>query len=147
MFLNRKIQAFQSKPYILCFPTSLLGSSAVVSTHPRLTPPAKYNTELMSLPPSGPPAYKWFAMIGLTIPKSLPQKLAMPQAVPRIGAGNASGVQPYSTALNMDWKKYSMTLKPMLEAAELTALNRKMLTPIKADEMTMVHLRPTLGMR
>jgi hypothetical protein len=86
-------------------------------------------------------------MSGLTIPNSLPQKLAMPQAVPRIGAGKASGVHPYSTALNIDWKKYSMILKPMLDAGELTALKRKILTPIKADEITMVHFRPTLGMR
>ena len=39
-------------------------------------------------------------MSGDTIPNSLPQNPAMPHAVPRIGAGNASGVHPYSTALN-----------------------------------------------
>jgi hypothetical protein len=34
---------------------------------------------------------------------SRPQKLASPHADPRIADGNASGVQPYSTALNADW--------------------------------------------
>ena len=47
------------------------------------------------------------AINGETILKSRPQKLASPAAVPRIGAGNASGVHPYRTALNIDWKKYS----------------------------------------
>ena len=47
------------------------------------------------------------AINGETILKSRPQKLASPAAVPRIGAGNTSGVHPYRTALNIDWKKYS----------------------------------------
>ena len=47
------------------------------------------------------------AINGETILKSRPQKLASPAAVPLIGAGNASGVHPYRTALNIDWKKYS----------------------------------------
>ena len=100
----------------------------------------------MSLPDS-PPAYRCCAISGLTMPKSLPQKLAIPHAVPRIGAGKASGVHPYSTELNMDWKKYSMTLKPMLDAAELTLLKRKIEIPIRAEEITMVHLRPTRDAR
>jgi hypothetical protein len=89
-------EVFPHRPsnYMLCLPTSLFGSSAVVMTQPRLTPPARYNTELISRPPPGPPAYRWFAISGLTIPANLPQKLAIPHAVPRIGAGNASGVQP-----------------------------------------------------
>ena len=49
------------------------------------------------------------AINGETILKSRPQKLASPAAVPLIGAGNASGVHPYRTALNIDWKKYSYT--------------------------------------
>jgi hypothetical protein len=81
------------------------------------------------------------------MPNSLPQKLAIPHAVPLIGAGKASGVHPYSTALNMDWKKYSMTLNPMFDAALLTLLNRKMDMPIMAEDTTMVHLRPTDGTR
>ena len=32
------------------------------------------------------------------------------------GAGKASGVQPY-TKLNMLWQKYSMALRPMLDAS------------------------------
>lgn len=71
----------------------------------------------------------------------------MPHAVPLIGAGKASGVHPYSTALNMLWKKYSITLKPMLLAAEFTELNKKMEIPIMAELITMVHLRPTAGTR
>ena len=81
------------------------------------------------------------------MPNSLPQKLAIPHAVPLIGAGKASGVQPYKTELNMDWKKYSMTLNPMFEAAELTLLKRKMEMPMSADETTIVHLRPTRDAR
>lgn len=90
-----------SPHYILCLPTSFPGRRAVVITPPKLTPPARYSTLLMFVPPS-PPEYKCWAISGLTIPNSLPQKLAIPHAVPRIGAGNASGVQPYRTALNMD---------------------------------------------
>ena len=86
-------------------------------------------------------------MSGLTIPNSLPQKLAIPHAVPLMGAGKASGVQPYKTELNIDWKKYSITLKPMFEAAELTLLKRKMEIPINAEETTIVHLRPTRDAR
>lgn len=41
------------------------------------------------------------AIKGDTIENNLPQKEATPDAVPRMGAGNASGVQPYNTALNM----------------------------------------------
>ena len=41
--------------YILCRPTSLLGSNAVVITQPKLTPPARYKTEFAP-PPSA--AYK-----------------------------------------------------------------------------------------
>lgn len=116
-------------------------------TQPKVTPPAKYRTELMSLSPEAPPAYKCCAISGLMIPNNRPQKLAMPHAVPLIGAGKASGVHPYKTALNMDWKKYSIMLKPMLEAAELTLLKRKMDAAISADEATMVHLRPIRGAR
>jgi hypothetical protein len=130
--------------YILCLPSIFPGKSVVVITHPRLTPPARYNTLLIPLPP---PAYNLCAISGLTIPNKRPQKLAIPHAVPLIGAGNASGVHPYSTALNIDWKKYSMTLKPIFDAALLTLLNRKMEMPIMALEMTMVHLRPTDGTR
>jgi hypothetical protein len=130
--------------YILCLPSIFPGKSVVVITHPRLTPPARYNTLLIPLPP---PAYNLCAISGLTIPNKRPQKLAIPHAVPLIGAGNASGVHPYSTALNIDWKKYSMTLKPIFDAALLTLLNRKMEMPIIALEMTMVHLRPTDGTR
>jgi hypothetical protein len=115
-------------------------------TQPNVTPPARYNTLLISLP-APPPAYKCCAISGLTIPNSLPQKLAIPHAVPLIGAGKASGVQPYKTELNIDWKKYSMTLKPMFEAAELTELKRKMDIPINAEETTIVHLRPTRDAR
>lgn len=132
--------------YKLCLPTRLLGSSAVVMTQPNVTPPARYSTLLISLP-APPPAYKCCAISGLTIPKSLPQKLAIPHAVPRMGAGKASGVHPYSTELNMDWKKYSMMLKPMLDAAELTLLKRKMEMPMRAEETTIVHLRPTRDAR
>lgn len=40
-----------------------------------------------------------------------------------------------------------MTLNPMLLAALLTLLNRKMDTPIMAELTTMVHLRPIEGTR
>ena len=55
---------------------------------------------------------------------SRPQKLAIPQAEPRIGAGNASGVQPYRMALNSDWKKYSIALMPMFAACVFTVANK-----------------------
>lgn len=132
--------------YKLCLPTSLPGRSAVVTTQPNVTPPARYKTLLISLP-APPPAYKCCAIRGLMMPKSLPQKLAIPHAVPRMGAGNASGVHPYSTALNIDWKKYDMMLKPILDAAELTLLKRKIDIPMSAEDTTMVHLRPTRDAR
>ena len=65
--------------------------------------PARYSGALRLL------AIKSAAIKGETILKSRPQKLASPAAVPLIGAGNASGVHPYKTALNIDWKKYSYT--------------------------------------
>ena len=40
------------------------------------------------------------AMSGATIPNNRPQNEATPHAVPRIGAANTSGVQPYSTTQN-----------------------------------------------
>ncbi len=46
----------------------------------------------------------------------------------------------------MDWKKYSMALRPMFEALVLTAAKRNREVAIRADEMTMAHLRPTRGM-
>jgi hypothetical protein len=49
--------------------------------------------------------------------------------------------------LNIDWKKYSRRLKPILLAAELTLLKRNIVTPIMADESTMVYFRPRTGMR
>lgn len=82
---------------------------------------------------------------GDTMLNSRPQKLATPHAVPRIGAGYASGVQPYSTELNIDWKKYSMILRPMLDASVLMEENRKSDAPIKADEPTIAHFLPTKG--
>jgi hypothetical protein len=87
-------------------PTVQPGRKAVVKTQPNVTLPARYKTLLMSPPGLSLCAYKCWAMSGLIIPNSLPQKLAIPQAVPRMGAGNASGVHPYKTALNIDWKKY-----------------------------------------
>lgn len=103
--------------------------------------------------------------MGAMMPNKRPQKLATPHAVPLIGAANASGVQPYRTALNMDWKKlrrvsralwlpherpvtyYSIMLSPMLDACVLTAEKTKMLTPIKAAEMIIVNWRPRRGTR
>jgi hypothetical protein len=71
----------------------------------------------------------------------------MPQAVPRTGAGNASGVQPYKTALNMDWKKYSMAKSPSFLALVSTVEKRRIDVPIKAADNTMVHFRPKAGIR
>lgn len=126
--------------YKLCLPIILLGNNATVMTQPSVTPPAKYNTLFASFPPPLP--YKCCAINGLTIPNNLPQKLAKPHAVPLIGAGNASGVQPYKTALNMLWKKYSMTFSPMLLAAEFTVLKTKMEVAIRAADIIIVYLRP-----
>lgn len=125
------------------------GSSAVLITHPKVTPPAKYNTLLISPPPASPEVrpYKCWAIRGLTMPNSRPQNPASPQAVPRIGAGNASGVQPYRTALNMDWKKYSMVNNPSFLARVSTTERRKMDVPMRPDDITMVHLRPMEGTR
>lgn len=125
------------------------GSSAVLITQPKVTPPAKYNTLFMSPPPASPEVrpYKCWAIRGLTMPNSRPQNPASPQAVPRIGAGNASGVQPYRTALNMDWKKYSIVNRPSFLARVSTTERRKMDAPIRPDDITMVHLRPMEGTR
>lgn len=74
----------------------------MIKMHTVLTktpPPAIYSTPLV------PWTSTWAAAIGAMMEKILPQKLAMPQAVPLTGAGKASGVQPYSIPLNMDWKK------------------------------------------
>lgn len=76
-----------------------------------------------------------------------PPKARDSHAVPLIGAGNTSGVQPYGTALNMDWKKYSMRLSPTLLAAVLIVLKMKMEMAMSAEERTMVYLRPTCGVR
>lgn len=99
------------------------------------------------------------------MPNRRPQKLATPQAVPLIGAAKASGVQPYKTALNMDWKKlgmliseeadaagegvthYSIMFRPILDAWVLTAENTKILIPMSAAEMIMVSWRPRRGTR
>jgi hypothetical protein len=77
------------------------------STAPSVTPPARYSTFCAPLgsafmPPGG---RRLCAVRGAIIPKRRPQKDASPEPVPRTGAGKTSGVQPYSTALNMDWKK------------------------------------------
>ena len=82
---------------------------------------------------------------GAMMAKRRPQKLATPAAVPRIDAGNASGVHPYKTALNMLWKKYSIAFNPTLDASVLTVANRKRDVPIRAEEPTIAHLRPTRG--
>jgi len=80
------------------------------------------------------------------IPASLPKKLHKPAAVPLIGAGNASGVQAYSTALNMDWNMYSAMLRPMFEAWVLTAEKSRIEAPMRKEEMIMAPLRPKPGM-
>lgn len=84
-------------------------------------------------------------MIGVMIEKSRPQKLAMPLAVPRTEVGKTSGVQPYKTALNILWKKYSIVFSPMLEACPFARLKRMIETPISADDTIMVSLRPIHG--
>ena len=97
------------------------------------------------------------AINGETILKSRPQKLASPAAVPLIGAGNASGVHPYRTALNIDWKKYSyahdkvnfifqarelgkslrtIAFNPIFEASVSTVAKRNSDIPIKAEDPT-----------
>ena len=109
----------------------------MVATKPAA--PAIYKTPLRLI------ASTCAAMMGDTMPKIRPQKLASPHAVPRIGAGKTSGVHPYRIALNMLWKKYSMRFNPMFDASVLTAANRKRETPIRADEITIPHLRPISG--
>ena len=43
------------------------------------------------------------------------------------------------------WKKYSRMFKPILEASELTVVYTKNETPIRAEEVTIAHFRPTRG--
>lgn len=124
-----------------------VGNRAVVTTQPSVTPPAKYSTAFTFPSPPTLSPYNRCAINGLTIPNSRPQKLATPHAVPRTGAGNASGVHPYSTALNMLWKKYSKVNNPRFLATVSTVAKRMMLMPISAAERVMVHLRPMEGMR
>lgn len=50
--------------------------------------------------------------MGIKILNALPIELAIPDAVPRISDGKASGVQAYKMELNIDWEKYSMALIP-----------------------------------
>ena len=120
-------------------------------------PPARYKGPLTSL------ASRCVPIRGETMLNNLPQKLATPQAVPRIGAGYASGVQPYrilqpgqpllnlpsgkrmSYALNMLWKKYSIILMPTLDASVLMVAKMNSEMPISAEEMIMPHCRPTSG--
>ena len=102
-------------------------------------PPAKYSGALYG------GFSRFWAMMGDIMAKRRPKKLAMPHAVPLMGAGNASGVQPYRTALNMLWKKYSIAFRPIFDASVLTVAKRKSEMPIKADENTMAHFRPTRG--
>lgn len=85
------------------------------------------------------------AIKGLKMENNLPQQLAIPLAVPLTSAGNASGVQPYKTELNMDWKKYSMTLRPTLAGWVSIAAKRKNDVAIKRDEKIMAHRLPTRG--
>lgn len=116
-------------------------------TQPRVMPPARYNTLLMAwLSPCSPAVgMRCCAVSGAMMLNSRPQKLARPQPVPLIGAAKTSGVQPYRTALNMLWKKYSIMFRPMLDAWVLTALKMKMDAAIKPDETTIVHWRPIRG--
>ena len=110
---------------------------AIVQTN---TPaPAKYNGAFKLT------ANRCAPINGDTIPKSRPQKLATPAAVPRIGAGKASGVHPYSTALNMLWKKYSNAFNAVLDASVLTAAKRNKETPMRAEDTTIAHFRPIKG--
>lgn len=95
-------------------------------------------------------AFRFFArrsaaINGETMLNKRPQKLASPAAVPLIGAGNASGVHPYSTALNMLWKKYSIAFNPMFDASVFTVAKRKSEMPMSAELPTMAHFRPTRG--
>jgi hypothetical protein len=76
-------------------------------THPRAVAPARYSTLSYAL--AGACALEGSnlcAMSGEMIPARRPQNEAIPQAVPLIGASKASGVNPYRTLLNIDWKKY-----------------------------------------
>lgn len=107
----------------------------------KTAPPARYRTPF----PPGSAASTFAARMGDTIPKRRPQKLASPDAVPRTGAGKTSGVHPYSIALNMLWKKYSIILKPMFDAFELTVAKRKSDVAMRADEMTIPILLPIAG--
>ena len=45
----------------------------------------------------------------------------------------------------MLWKKYSIAFNPTLDASVLTVAKRKREVPIKAEDPTMAHLRPTKG--
>lgn len=118
----------------------------MVTTHPMVIPPAKYKIFFTAGSLLRPSAGKMeLAMIGVMMENNRPQKLAIPLAVPRTDVGKTSGVQPYNTALNMLWKKYSIALSPILEACPFARLNRIMETPISADEKIIVSLRPIVG--
>lgn len=121
-------------------PTIAFSGNPTIANEQTNTPaPAKYSGPFRLLSNKCP------AISGLKILNSLPQKLATPLAVPLTLAGNASGVHPYSTALNMLWKKYSMVLRPMLEACVLTAAKRNRERDIRREESSMAYLRPTWG--
>lgn len=71
------------------------GKNSAVIVHTNTPPPARYST------PVEP--FRRAATRGATIDDSRPQNDASPHAEPRTTAGNASGVQPYNTALKVDW--------------------------------------------
>lgn len=88
---------------------------------------------------------RWAPINGETMAKRRPQELAIPAAVPRIDDGKASGVHPYRTALNILWKKYSTEFSPTFDASVLTVAKRNNDIPMRAEDPTIAHLRPTTG--
>lgn len=74
----------------------LLGKNIIAIVHTKTPAPAKNSGPFKLI------SSRCAAISGLKILNNLPQKLATPLAVPRTGAGKASGVHPYRTALNID---------------------------------------------
>lgn len=80
------------------------GITKTTNVQANIPAPARYST------PSSLVSSTRAATSGEIILNTLPQKLAIPLAVPLIGAGKLSGVHPYSTALKALWKKYTALL-------------------------------------
>lgn len=70
---------------------------------------------------------------GATMLINLPQKAAMPVALPLTELSKTSGVQAYKTALKIVWQKNSTMLNARFPVEEVTVAKRKRLVAIIAE--------------